>query len=182
MIGPRDPLPDPPPQELAPGRAQARPGWGRGCPFPSISLTRATSPRSHKPSVGRGRHGAAERPDGSPRKPRALAPVPSGARFGFPQVYAVRASGLRESPGFGRLDLFGIPWILSSEMSLFNGLHATPGPFLIHAALSPEAGARRPGRHSIRRSTALKPLAKQKPLGAPGSWQSTSQGSDRALG
>ncbi len=45
--------------------------------------------------------------------------------------------GLRESPGFGRLDLFGIPWILSSEMSLFNGLHATPGPFLIHAAPSP---------------------------------------------
>ncbi len=42
--------------------------------------------------------------------------------------------------GFWRLELFGFPWILSSEMSLFNGLHATPGPFLIHAALSPEAG------------------------------------------
>ncbi len=40
-----------------------------------------------------------------------------------------RASGLREFPGFGRLDLFGIPWNLSSEMSLFNGLRATPGPF-----------------------------------------------------
>ncbi len=39
------------------------------------------------------------------------------------------------------MDLFGIPWILSSEMSLFNGLHATPGPFLIHAAPSPQSGA-----------------------------------------
>ena len=48
-----------------------------------------------------------------------------------------RAWGSANSPGFGRLDLFGIPWILSSEMSLFNGLHATPGPFLIHAAPFP---------------------------------------------
>ena len=54
------------------------------------------------------------------------------------------ASGLRESPGFGRLDLFGIPWILSSEMSLFNGLHATPGAFLIHAAPSPQSEAQDP--------------------------------------
>ncbi len=54
------------------------------------------------------------------------------------------ALGLCESPGFGRLDLFGIPWILSSEISLFNGLHATPGPFLIHAAPSPEAGQEDP--------------------------------------
>ncbi len=36
--------PLPPPQELAPGRAQARPGWGRGCRLPSISLTHVTSP------------------------------------------------------------------------------------------------------------------------------------------
>ena len=28
VFGPT-PLPNPPPQELAPGRAQARPGWGR---------------------------------------------------------------------------------------------------------------------------------------------------------
>ena len=52
-------------------------------------------------------------------------------------------------------------------MSLFNGLHATPGPFLIHAALSPQSGAQIPGCPSIRRSTALKPLARRKPLGAP---------------
>ncbi len=65
--------------------------------------------------------------------------------------------GLRESPGFGRLYSFGIPWILSSEMSLFNGLHATPGPFLIHAALPPKRKTQCSGRHSIRRSTTLKP-------------------------
>ena len=35
--------PLPPPQELTPGRAQARPGWGRGCRLPSISLTHVTS-------------------------------------------------------------------------------------------------------------------------------------------
>ena len=48
------------------------------------------------------------------------------------------ASQLRESPGFGRLDLFGIPWILSSEMSLFNGLQATPGPFLFFGGPFPQ--------------------------------------------
>ena len=76
--------------------------------------------------------------------------------------------GLRESPGFGRLDLFGIPWILSSEMSLFNGLHATPGPFLIHAAPSPRIRSARPGRHSIRRSTALNPRVQAETAGRAG--------------
>ncbi len=87
------------------------------------------------------------------------------------------ASGLRESPGFGRLDLFGIPWILSSEMSLLKGLHATPGPFLIHAALSPQSGAQDPAVIRSKGRPRSNP-AKQKPLGAPRSWQSTSEGPD----
>ena len=142
------------------------PGWGRGCPFPSISLTRATSPRSHShPSGGDDlarRIGPRDRLESRALLRGSLRCeiwISSGLRGG--------ASGLRKSPGFGRLDLFGIPWILSSEMSLFNGLHATPGPFLIHAALSPQSGAQIPGCPSIRRSTALKPLARRKPLGAP---------------
>ena len=34
--------------------------------------------------------------------------------------------------GFWRLELFGIPWILSFEMGLFNGLRATRGQFYFH--------------------------------------------------
>ncbi len=81
------------------------------------------------------------RPTGRPmarretgRAGRVIDPAP---RRGLPPARVIwissglrgRASGLREFPAFGRLDLFGIPWILSSEMSLFNGLHATPGQF-----------------------------------------------------
>ena len=67
---------------------------------------------------------------------------------------------------FRRLDLFGIPWILSSEMSLFNGLRATWGRFYFRAAL-PRAHASQKGRPpSIRRSAAPKHLAGQKRPGA----------------
>src|SRR5208282_1941088 len=45
------------------------------------------------------------------------------------------ASDLREKPPKGGVELFGIPWILSSEMSLFNGLWARPGPKKIFEAL-----------------------------------------------
>ncbi len=66
--------------------------------------------------------------------PRFRDPAP---QWGLPPTRVIwissglrgRASGLREFPAFARLELFGIPWILSSEMSLFNGLHATPGQF-----------------------------------------------------
>jgi hypothetical protein len=42
--------------------------------------------------------------------------------------------GLRKNPGFRRLDFLGFPWILSSEMSLFNGLRAAPEAFLFSLA------------------------------------------------
>ena len=47
-----------------------------------------------------------------------------------------RAAQLRKNPGFGRLDSFGIPWILSSETSLFKDLRATPAGFLFRAPFS----------------------------------------------
>ncbi len=57
------------------------------------------------------------------------------------------SAGLREFPGFGRLDFLGIPWILSSEMSLINGLRATSRRFFFHAAAfrvkRPMSGLRR---------------------------------------
>ena len=68
-----------------------------------------------------------------------------------------------------------------SEMSLLNGLQAIPGPFLIHAALSPQSGAQDPAVIRSKGRPRSNP-AKQKPLGAPGSWQSTSEGPDGALG
>ncbi len=59
----------------------------------------------------------------------AAANGPRGRDIWISSGLRSRASGLRESPAFDRLDLFGIPWILSSEMSLFNGLQATRGQF-----------------------------------------------------
>jgi hypothetical protein len=50
----------------------------------------------------------------------------------------------RQNPRLGLLDFLGFPWILSSEMSLFNGLH---GIFGINFFISPfarEAGAASP--------------------------------------
>jgi hypothetical protein len=38
-----------------------------------------------------------------------------------------RAAQLRKNRPFGGLEMFGIPWILSSEMRDFNGLRATLG-------------------------------------------------------
>ena len=131
----------------APGRHRRTPPRSHSHPSGEVDLARRIGPRDRLESRALLR--------GSLRREIWIS---SGLRGG--------ASGLRESPGFGRLDLFGIPWI-PSEMSLFNGLHATPSPFLIHAALSPQSGAQIPGYPSIRRSTALKPLARRKPLGAP---------------
>ncbi len=62
-------------------------------------------------------------------------------------------------------------WVTSDPRPIFN----SRGHF-------PPKREKKTRPDSIRRSTALNPLAKQKPLGAPGSWQSISQGSDRALG
>ena len=59
-------------------------------------------------------------------------------------------------------------WVTRDPGAIFNSC----GPF-------PRSRTRRPGRPSIRRSTALNPLAQRKPPGAPESWRSTSQGSDR---
>ncbi len=150
-----------PHKSLRPG-ARKRGPVGRGCPFPSISLTRATSPRSHKPTVGRGRHGAAERPERSPRKPRALAPIPSGARFGFPQVSAVRAWGSANL----RVLAVGIIWISLDSIvrnEPFQWVTRDPRPIFNSCGPFPRSWRRRPGRHSIGRSTALNPLAKRKP-------------------
>ena len=47
-------------------------------------------------------------------------------------------------PAFRRLDLFGIPWILSSEMGLFNGLRATRGQFYFLGAPSREQASQAP--------------------------------------
>ncbi len=66
-------------------------------------------------------------------------------------------------------------------MSLLNGLQAIPGPFLIHAALSPQSGAQDPAVIRSKGRPRSNP-AKQKPLGAPGSWQSTSEGPDWGIG
>ncbi len=84
--------------------------------------------------------------------------ISSGLRSG--------ASGLRESPAFGRLDLFGIPWILSSEMSLFNGLQATWGRFYFSRGPFPSACVTKGRPSSILSSTAMKRLAGRKRPGA----------------
>ena len=89
------------------------------------------------------------------RKPRHASPpsrniwISSGLRG--------RASGLREFAAFARLDLFGIPWILSSETSLFNGLQATRAEFYFkwpppppHAPQAPERWPRQHPRRAER--------------------------------
>jgi hypothetical protein len=46
-----------------------------------------------------------------------------------------------QKPGFSTLDSLGIPWILSSEISLFNRLRATSGRFfLLGSSFSAEVG------------------------------------------
>ena len=47
------------------------------------------------------------------------------------------SAGLREFPGFGRLDFLGIPWILSTEMSVFKGLCAKAAEFYSSFGPSP---------------------------------------------
>jgi len=67
---------------------------------------------------------------------------------------------LRKNPAFGHLDLLGIPWNLSSESCLFNGLRATSGEFFSRGALSL--------RKSLRsRKKPLKPLALNRPSHKP---------------
>ena len=98
----------------------------------------------------------------------AAANGPPGRDIWISSGLRSRASGLRESPAFGRLDLFGIPWILSSEMSLFNGLQATWGQFYFSRGPFPPAMRRKGRPSSIRRSTALKRLAGAEKAGHAG--------------
>ncbi len=106
------------------------------------------------------------RPAGSASKAgRSCRAVPAGARdldFLRSTQRCIRAPRI---PAFRRLDLFGIPWILSSEMSLFNGLQATRGQINLLGGPFPAGGCKR-GPSSTRRSSALKLLAGRKRLGA----------------
>ena len=54
----------------------------------------------------------------------------------------LRGSGaqLRKNPYFLGLDSLGFPWILSSEMSLFNGLRANSAKKKFASAPSPRKG------------------------------------------
>src|SRR5208337_1872316 len=53
--------------------------------------------------------------------------VPSACDIWISSGVRGAASRLRKFSGFGRLDFLGIPWILSTETSLFNGLRASAG-------------------------------------------------------
>ncbi len=109
-----------------------RPSGGRRCPF-MANLTAISM-----------RYG------GLPTQ-RAGAEVVGGPRH---LDFLRSARGCSEAPripGFWTLDLFGIPWILSSEMSLFNGLRARRAIFIFRGRLS--LSLRRKGRQaSVRRS------------------------------
>ncbi len=69
--------------------------------------------------------------------------------------------GRAGAPRISGFRTFGFSWILSSEISLFNGLHATQGRFFRQAALS-RSMFRKGQPASIRRPTALKRLAGRK--------------------
>jgi hypothetical protein len=78
--------------------------------------------------------------------------APVGA-FGFSWNVAFD----RETQGFQLLEKLGFPWILSSEMSLFNGLHAIFAEKKFHAPSWPAAGFGRvgvKGFHMLKRGIA----------------------------
>ena len=66
--------------------------------------------------------------------------------------------GLRELPGFGRLDLFGIPWILSVRNEPFQWVTRDPRPIFNSCGPFPRSGRRRPGRPSIPKVDRAEPL------------------------
>src|SRR5208283_1055256 len=90
----------------------------------------STIRRARKPRLSTG-HGA-ESIEGGP--PVAWTPARRNLDFLRPP------QGQRVAPrisGFGRLDFLGIPWILSTETSLFNGLRATSRRFYSSCGSSP---------------------------------------------
>ena len=122
------------------GRACARPGWGAGMSLPFDFADARHQPAFSSPS-----------PSGGDDLARRIGPkgrLESRALLRrFPQVRDLdflrstrRYIGAPQISGFWTVGLVWNSSDLSSEMSLFNGLHATPGPFLIHAALSPQSG------------------------------------------
>ena len=122
-------------------RCVAQTRW-RGLPRTVIGgrLAPFSSPVSRARTIGRRR-----RPGGSPRKPRALAarfsPAMRHLDFLRSTQRCIRAPQI---PAFRRLELFGFPWILSSEMGLFNGLRATWGQFYFQGGPFPGACVARP--------------------------------------
>ena len=159
-------------------RCVAQTRW-RGLPRTVIGgrLAPFSSPVSRARTIGRRR-----RPGGSPRKPRALAARFSPARehldFLRSTQPCIRAPQI---PAFRRLELFGIPWILSSEMGLFNGLRATRGQFYFQGGPFPGACVAKAGRRRPEGRPRRSLLAGRKGSARGKSWEWTSQGSDRAL-
>ena len=112
-------------------------------------------PKGRRPAPGGG-------PQDTSKAARDSAGLPPARDIWISSGLRSLASGLREFPGFGGLELFGIPWILSSEMSLFNGLHATRGQKKFARPLSGHRPRKWPP--SIRTSTADEKHRRRKEL------------------
>ncbi len=93
----------------------------------------------------------------------AACPFRRGRKIWISSGLRSLASGLREFPGFRRLDSFGIPWILSSEMSFFNGLRATLGPFLFLGGPFPGGSVERAARFGPKVAGAEASRRRQRP-------------------
>ncbi len=157
LSGGATPLPNPPPQELAPGRAQARPGWGRGCRAPSISLTRATSTdralqrscrTSSLPSLSR-----TKTDDGAPRRRQslfaAIAPVQErweSSSLQVAQAFARPLAGALSARPSGRCRQFFPAAFLSSPRRLCDSCFVSE---IIARALPDRRLSRRYGRRIL---------------------------------